>query len=226
MSEPTSGAPAQVEERAVRREVLARLAHDLRNPLNLINTALALLDGGIPDSERPRVLGWVRSGVEQMSRMLRDQLELARLQDGSLASEAAPVALDEVLADVATAAAARAEVRVVAEPGLVVRADRRQLATAVARLVEHLVGAATSASVTLGAAREREGVRVAVRAVGGDGRVAAGGVLPPPQAVPKPAELPLALGGAALARHGAELVGRTLDDGVAELSFRLPLASL
>lgn len=224
MDETALAAGDRAVEAATRREVLARLGHDLRNPLNLINTALALLDVGVVGEERDRVLGWVRSGVEQMTRLLRDQLELARLEgpDGEIAAEVVdvPTLLRDAAVVVREDPAAPAVVDEAA-PRAAVRGDADLLTSALADLARYLVCGAAGATVRLLANVESEGVRLAVAVRGGDRDAAAAtAALAALDGVPRPTELPLALARAIVARHGAAL-SVAAADGETELSFPL-----
>ena len=75
-----------------REEVLGIVAHDLRNPLNLISSATEiLLDGGVPEERRPKLLSIARNAAARMNRMVGDLLDAARVQAGRLTLELADV---------------------------------------------------------------------------------------------------------------------------------------
>jgi signal transduction histidine kinase len=68
-----------------REEVLAVASHDLRGPLNAINLSAALLAGHVPPGhEAQRALQSIETAVEQMSRLISDLLDLARIEGSRL----------------------------------------------------------------------------------------------------------------------------------------------
>jgi PAS domain S-box-containing protein len=75
-----------------REEMLAFVAHDLRNPVHAILLSLAGLLDGSPEAKEERRRGWhrldrVRRTTEQMNRLIDDLLDLASLDAGRLAIE-------------------------------------------------------------------------------------------------------------------------------------------
>ena len=74
------------EQRArAREEVLSIVAHDLRNPLNLIyGTTQLLSDCQLSAEERDRLLGVCTRSVTRMNRLIEDLLDATRLQSGRL----------------------------------------------------------------------------------------------------------------------------------------------
>jgi signal transduction histidine kinase len=93
-----------VAESAVRSrdEVLAVVAHDLRNPLAAISTTLSLLrDGTIPPEQSAHHLDVVQRSAEQMDRLIQDLLDVARIEHGTLRIEPRPVPVHSLLANAA-----------------------------------------------------------------------------------------------------------------------------
>jgi DNA-binding NarL/FixJ family response regulator len=91
-----------VAENALRSrdEVLAVVAHDLRNPLAAISTTVSLLrNGTIPPEQSAHHLGVVQHSTEQMNRLIQDLLDVARMERGTFRIEPRPVLVDELLAD-------------------------------------------------------------------------------------------------------------------------------
>ena len=94
-------------ERAARREaeVLARaradvlgiVAHDLRNPLNLIGSSGQLLELDLPSVERQKMLGVMQRAVRQMNRLIGDLLDATRLQAGRLTLDLSAVDVREIV---------------------------------------------------------------------------------------------------------------------------------
>lgn len=85
---------------ASQREFLANAAHDLRTPLTTITGyTQAMRDGLITDPEaQERTLTTIADESDRMSRLIRDLLDLARLQTGQLALYRQPTSIQELLA--------------------------------------------------------------------------------------------------------------------------------
>lgn len=77
---------AQQASRA-RDEVLAIVAHDLRNPLNTIHLATSLLLETVPEGMHRKHLAIVSRSVDRMNRLIQDLLEVTRLESGKLSLE-------------------------------------------------------------------------------------------------------------------------------------------
>lgn len=75
------------------REFLANAAHDLRTPLTTITGyTQAMRDGLITDPDaRERTLATIANESDRMSRLIRDLLDLSRLQTGQLALNRQPM---------------------------------------------------------------------------------------------------------------------------------------
>ena len=81
-----------------REQVLAVVAHDLRNPLSAILGAASLLEDPRQDPREAReVLGLVRRAVDRMNRLIGDLLDITRLEAGRLVLEQEPVAVTDLL---------------------------------------------------------------------------------------------------------------------------------
>ena len=79
-----------VQEAAVhlRDDVLAIVAHDLRNPLDRISASVALLlDDTLAAESRPPLLAVMKRTVAGMNRLVRDLLDAASIDTGRLALE-------------------------------------------------------------------------------------------------------------------------------------------
>jgi DNA-binding NarL/FixJ family response regulator/signal transduction histidine kinase len=83
-----------------REEVLAVVAHDLRNPLSAIRMVGSLLleDDLSPEQTRVQTEAMLRS-AEQMDRLIADLLDIARIDAGTLAVDPAAVSLEETILD-------------------------------------------------------------------------------------------------------------------------------
>jgi PAS domain S-box-containing protein len=142
-------------------EFLAVLAHELRNPLAPIRNAVALLahEPGLPPG-----LEWARAvigrQVEQMTRLIEDLLDVARITSGKLSIRRGPVSLADVI-DLALetsrphieAAEQRLGVRL--GEGVWLDADRTRLAQVFSNLLNNAAKyTPRGGSIALGARRE------------------------------------------------------------------------
>ncbi len=85
-----------------REEVLAVVAHDLRNPLALVGTSTEMIAELGDDGERRReMLDIVRRAVKRMNALISDLLDITRLQAGHLALESEPLAVNDLFKQVA-----------------------------------------------------------------------------------------------------------------------------
>lgn len=94
----------QAAERATRGrdEMVAVLAHDLRNPLNVIGLTLARLQREVADGTRGRArdLDMLQRTTRSMSTLLDDLLDVSRIESGGFDVRVAPVAVDSLLREV------------------------------------------------------------------------------------------------------------------------------
>jgi len=95
-------------------EVVSIVSHDLRSPLATISMATSLLDDlSRPQEERAHMVQMVKRATERMDRLVRDTLEVSRLDSGrtlpvnARCVNVAPV-LREACEDQAAVAQARA----------------------------------------------------------------------------------------------------------------------
>jgi signal transduction histidine kinase len=146
---------AQQATRA-RDELLAVVAHDLRNPLNTILMATEMVRDAAPIAQRPAEIAL--RAAERMSRLIEDLLDVARLQGGGLTVRAGaePVSriLDEAMTMLQPLAAAQGITMERADAVTVpaVRAD----ASRILQLISNLAGNAikftpVGGRITLGA---------------------------------------------------------------------------
>ena len=79
-------------------EFLAILAHELRNPLAPIRTAVGIMRAtGVPESLLGRSRDIIERQVAHMTRLIDDLLDVSRLSRGKMNLQRAPVLLDQVL---------------------------------------------------------------------------------------------------------------------------------
>lgn len=87
-----------------RDEVLAVVAHDLRNPLHALSLEAEVVRGGPSESIAPRALRFadvVTRTVERMNTLIQDLLDTARTRHGGLPISPAPIAPQPLLVDIA-----------------------------------------------------------------------------------------------------------------------------
>ena len=154
----------------VRRELVANVSHELRTPLASIKLYVeTLLDGGleVPGMAEDRLNKIIRE-VDELTQLVRELLELARLESGR--DQPVPVPLDlELLGGNAEerleAQAERAGIALsLAFPASLppVRGDRRMLEGALVNLIHNAIKFTPSGGrVTIGATAEADG-RVAL----------------------------------------------------------------
>jgi signal transduction histidine kinase len=85
---------ARVEaERATksRDEIMAVLAHDLRNPMQAILGAAAMLTVTVEEEKRRRQVAIIQRATQGMERLVTDLLDMARIDSGAFSIETKPV---------------------------------------------------------------------------------------------------------------------------------------
>jgi signal transduction histidine kinase len=129
-----------------RQEVLAVVAHDLRNPINLINgTAELLIDLDPPTDKRRELLAISKRAVRQMNRLVTDLLDANRLETGELAIDVQDCSATEIVDEVATMmrpAAARNRLTLTVGPPSgcpSLRADPARIVQALGNLVANAI---------------------------------------------------------------------------------------
>lgn len=117
-----------------REEMLAIVAHDLRNPLNVVMIARGLLaETDFSGERRDQLLGVMKRATQRMNRLVEDLLEVVRQESGkmTLVLEEVPVAsILEQTAEMChtTAMEQNISLRVhEAPPGLLVTADEERI---------------------------------------------------------------------------------------------------
>ncbi|WP_224243433.1 sensor histidine kinase [Hyalangium gracile] len=159
-----------------REELLAIVAHDLRNPLTTVTTSASLLHRNAPtaDGEKFRArLGSIERAARQMNHLIQDLLDLARFQAGTLVlrqtEHSARELLQEVLDNHALQAAQKSQ-RLSVEPALseaLVRCDRDRLLQVFSNLVGNAIKfTPEGGQIVLAAASQPGSVMFSVRDTG------------------------------------------------------------
>jgi signal transduction histidine kinase len=125
-----------------RIEMLGVVAHDLRNPLNLIQITTEMLrDSALSAAMRDAMLNRCIRATKQMNRLIEDLLDATHLQAGGLRLELGPVELSELMSQVHDAYSPLAQERGVAwdvsgpDVSRCVRLDAARVLQAVGNLV-------------------------------------------------------------------------------------------
>jgi signal transduction histidine kinase len=83
---------------SAREQVLGVVAHDLRNPLNLIaQTTHLLLEEELPAESRRALFGVTTRAVKEMNRLISDLLDTVRLEAGRLSLDVEDVSVEEIV---------------------------------------------------------------------------------------------------------------------------------
>jgi PAS domain S-box-containing protein len=111
-------------------EFLAMLAHELRNPLFAVRNAVEAARTGVPQSERAFAIATRQ--LAQLSRLVDDLLDVARIQGGKIELRREPLDLAQVVERALEATRSEAEPRghrleLQLEPGLAVDGDAARL---------------------------------------------------------------------------------------------------
>lgn len=147
----------------VRRDFVANVGHELKTPVGALALLAEAIEGAADDPEAvQRFAGRMAREADRLSRLVRELIDLSRLQGGEPLPELEPVDVDVVLAEAVdrtrTAAVAKQLQLVVGgEKGLVVRGVESQLATAVTNLLANAVAYSAGETRIAVAARARSG---------------------------------------------------------------------
>jgi signal transduction histidine kinase len=162
-----------------REELMAVVAHDLKNPLNTVQLAVRVLldDNPIPDDAAHKLerhaLAAIQRAADRMYRLIHDLLELARADAGRLWIQPAPAAPEELLREAIDAhcsiAAAKSITLEATTDGSLpnVLADRERIAQVFSNLIGNALKFTPSGGrVSIRGSRATPGVRFAVEDTG------------------------------------------------------------
>ncbi|MCQ3811335.1 MAG: HAMP domain-containing histidine kinase [Acidimicrobiia bacterium] len=129
---------------AMRRDFVANISHELRTPMGALSLLAETLAGETDPDVVSRLAVRVQAEAIRLSDIMDDLLELSRIESNE-ASEQAPVAIQHVISEALARVKPSAEDKevpietVLPALDLVVRADRRQLTSAVFNLLDNAV---------------------------------------------------------------------------------------
>jgi signal transduction histidine kinase len=128
-----------------REDVLGVVAHDLRNPLNLIQmTAELMIEEELPLERRKEMLGITMRATKQMNRLIEDLLDTVRLQAGRLSLDVETVSVATIIRQADETFRPLAEKRhlhfeAAADDGAAVRADPARVSQIVGNLMGNAI---------------------------------------------------------------------------------------
>ena len=129
----------------VRRDFVANVSHELKTPVGaLALLAETLLDAADDPEASRRFAERIHHESQRLARLVKELLELSRLQGADPLPEPLPVSVDRIVAEVVdrtrTGATAKGiDLQVTGAHGLTVYGNEGQIVTAVANLVENAI---------------------------------------------------------------------------------------
>ena len=148
---------------AVRRDFVANVGHELKTPVGALSLLAEAILGASDDPEAvQRFASRMQHEADRLGRLVRELIDLSRLQGGEPLPELDPVHVDTVLHEAVdrtrmAAAAKDIEIAVGGQEGLVVRGVEPQLVTAVTNLLANAVAYSPERTRIALAARVRAG---------------------------------------------------------------------
>jgi two-component system sensor histidine kinase SenX3 len=147
----------------VRRDFVANVGHELKTPVGALALLAEAIEGAADDPEAvQRFAGRMTHEADRLGRLVRELIDLSRLQGGEPLPRLETVDVDTVIVEAVdrTRTAARAkdvEIAVGGQHGLAVRGVEGQLTTAVTNLLANAVAYSAGATRIAVAARARSG---------------------------------------------------------------------
>jgi two-component system, OmpR family, sensor histidine kinase SenX3 len=148
---------------AVRRDFVANVGHELKTPVGALALLAEAVQGAADDPETvQRFAARMQHEADRLARLVRELIDLSRLQGAEPLPELVPVAIATVIGEAvdrtrAAAAAKDIPLAVGAQPGLVVRGVEAQLATALTNLLANAVAYSPPGTTIAVGARARSG---------------------------------------------------------------------
>ena len=156
-----------------RRSFVANVSHELRSPLTSVRGYVqAMLDGTIPPEDMPKYLGVVNDETTRLTDLVRDLLDLSRLESGKFPLNLAPFDMNELLRRTlinfeGRIDAKRIEVEVeLADDPLNVMGDANRISQVVTNIVDNAVKFMPedgTGRLIIRSTREGKDVRVSIR---------------------------------------------------------------
>jgi signal transduction histidine kinase len=168
--EALSVAKGEIERRS---DVLAMVAHELRNPLSVIAMNTDFIAEGLPDGEARVAAEEVTSSVARMQRLISDLVDLARIEGGTLRVALRPLDVGALLGEIRAAYAplfARRGVTFTCgpcAPGFVATFDHDRILQVLSNLLSNAMKFTPSGGmVSLSMERRADDIELAVKDTG------------------------------------------------------------
>jgi two-component system sensor histidine kinase SenX3 len=148
---------------AVRRDFVANVGHELKTPVGALSLLAEAMQDAADDPEAvQRFARRMAHEADRLSRLVREVIDLSRLQGAEPMPDLTTVDVDTVIAEAVDrtrlpATAKRIDIAVGGEQGLVVRGVEKQLTTAVTNLLTNAVTYSPDEARIAVAARARSG---------------------------------------------------------------------
>ncbi|NIH67439.1 sensor histidine kinase [Modestobacter marinus] len=148
---------------AVRKDFVANVGHELKTPVGALALLAEAVQGAADDPETvQRFAARMSHEADRLARLVRELIDLSRLQGAEPLPELVPVAVGTVVSEAvdrtrAAAAAKDIQLAVAVQPGLVVRGVEAQLATALTNLLANAVAYSPGGTTIAVGARARAG---------------------------------------------------------------------
>ena len=140
LSDELRAAALRARTEELRSALLSTVSHDLRTPLAAILGAAAVLrDTPVDGPTRDALLRDIEDHAQRMERLVRNLLEMTRLESGDLRPRAAWVPADEVVGTALADVRGRPITCAIEPPGALVEADPLLLQHALLNLLENAV---------------------------------------------------------------------------------------
>lgn len=156
-----------------RRSFVANVSHELRSPLTSVHGYVqAMLDGTIPPEDMPKYLGVVMDETTRLTDLVRDLLDLSRLESGKFPLTLAPFDLNELIRRTLISFEGRIDAKHIdvavelADDPLTVTGDANRISQVVTNIVDNAVKFMSddgTGRLTLRTAREGKLVRASIR---------------------------------------------------------------
>ena len=162
-SEQAARAEAEQANR-LKDEFLAMLAHELRNPLAVIQTGIGVLDRiGMPDGLAATTRGLMNRQLRHLSRMVDDLLDVSRVTSGKIVLHRGPVdfpaLVTRCVAAVAQASGDQHQFTVTTQP-VIVHGDAMRIEQVVMNLLNNAVKYTPAGGAITVTAEARDGMAV------------------------------------------------------------------
>jgi two-component system sensor histidine kinase KdpD len=98
LAEETEKARVQIQTEQLKNSLLSSVSHDLRTPLAVITgSAATLQEGGLDDTTRSELTAAILEEGQRLNRLVRNLLDMTRLQAGALVVKKEWQAIEEVI---------------------------------------------------------------------------------------------------------------------------------